>query len=662
MVAFHQQRSQPGSNSRRPNRVITVVGTVVLLVTPVALHATGHLLVSSSDRAQTALPARVASSARTYAFYVNGEPTSYASLERNLDAFDVLLPQWVSLSDTDAPIKVDVDERALELVRHRRPQLPILPVLRNYADDDWQPAAVGRAVRSDPSRKRLVDALSDVVAKNGFQGVCIDFEKVPRATQHNLLVFLDRLHTAFAARGWLVVATVPFDDVSWKYPEYQARVDSLVLLAYDENTPSDAPGPLAAEDWFDEILGRRMAELQPAKTVVCIANYGYDWVEGPDDADTMTFQEVVRATNDLDHDITFDRDTLNPHFDYVDDDDKTNHSVWFLDAVTAYNQMRAASKLGVESFALWRLGSEDPSIWSVFGSRSTVLPLGGLRRIDPGYDVDSDGKGELLSISDEPQDGARVLTTDPVSGLVTAERYGKVPSTYALKREGDQPRLIALTFDDGPDPKWTPQILDILEKKGVPATFFVVGQSAEANPDLVRRIAADGHDVGNHGYSHSDLSYASASDIETELDATQRIIQTLTGRGTMLFRPRFHTDEEPQTPDEARVLLEAERLGYVGVGARIVPDDATAKTVDALVKQVVDTAESKDDDKRGEIVILYDGRGDRSVTVAALPKLIDTLRAKGFEFVAVSALADLKRDSAMPPVRASVPTVGGWAP
>jgi cellulose synthase/poly-beta-1,6-N-acetylglucosamine synthase-like glycosyltransferase/peptidoglycan/xylan/chitin deacetylase (PgdA/CDA1 family) len=209
--------------------------------------------------------------------------------------------------------------------------------------------------------------------------------------------------------------------------------------------------------------------------------------------------------------------------------------------------------------------------------------------------------------------------------------------------------VIALTFDDGPDPNWTPAILDILKQENVPATFFIIGKNAQAYPDLLRRLVNEGHEIGNHTYTHPNLGEIPASLTELELNATQRLIESETGRSTVLFRPPYFGDAEADKPQEVEPALLAQRLGYLMIGVRIDPDDwqlpVNAKdVVDRTVQRAIDT----NPDTRGQVVLLHDSGGDRAATVEALPQLIHELRARGFRFVLVSDLAGFSRDQVMP--------------
>ena len=243
------------------------------------------------------------------------------------------------------------------------------------------------------------------------------------------------------------------------------------------------------------------------------------------------------------------------------------------------------------------------------------------------------------------------------NATVIGEAYTKMPASFVIRRGGEVPGKLALTFDDGPSPEWSPKILDILKEKGVHATFFIIGENGAANPRIVQRMLAEGHDLGNHTFTHPNIGEIPDSVAGIELNATQRLIEALTGRSTRLFRPPYFGDAEPSTAQEIAPMEVAERLGYLTVGLKVDPDDWQAKmTPDEMVNIVVRQATNPDPDRRGQIILLHDGGGERGRTVAALPRMIDTMREKGFEFATVSELAKWTRDQAMPPVPAEEAT------
>lgn len=589
-------------------------------------------------------------------FFINWDESSYESLKRNLDHLDWVVAEWAHLQNVPEgqnPLTTDVHIPALNWIRLNRPQTRILPMVQNVSGDGkWDGALLARTIADEPHRQLLINSLTSFVTDNKFAGICVDFEEPPTESQGNLLTFMQELHAAFSAKGLLVTQAVPFDDGDWNYKAYAAANDYLIVMAYDQHWTGSDAGPVAAQDWFEQHLIARMRELDASKTIIALGNYGYDWNDANNNVAEVTFQEALISARDSSATPSFDATNRNPYFEY-DEDDNSHHEVWFLDAVTAYNQIRAASGYKPAGFGIWRLGSEDPSVWSILGASENSSP-DLLRSINYGYQVDFEGNGELLKVVSRPQKGSRDLEVDQSSGYIKSEQFTALPTSYVIQRTGDRPGLLALTFDDGPDPRWTPAILDILKREQVPATFFIIGKNGQSHPDLVRRIVNDGHELGNHTFTHPNLGEMPLSVTDLELNATQRLIESETGRSTVLFRPPYFGDAEADKPQEVEPAIVAQNLGYVMVGVRIDPNDwQLPVTPDQIILRTVDRAIDKNPDTRGEVILLHDSGGDRSATVAALPELIHELKARGFQFVPVSELAGLSKDQVMPQIPAN---------
>src|SRR4029078_4740630 len=218
-----------------------------------------------------------------------------------------------------------------------------------------------------------------------------------------------------------------------------------------------------------------------------------------------------------------DSDSLNPTFDYADEHGQVHH-VWFLDGVTAYNKGRDVTDLGAAGLALWRLGSEDPSAWNVFEQRAD-LGEAAARSLEPlkyGYDLDYEGEREVPHGPATPREGSRTVGYDPLRGLITSERFDSYPSAYVIERRGrGLGKQIVLTFDDGPDPIYTPKILDVLKAKDAKAVFFFIGLNADLHPTLLERIVREGHEIGNHSFTHPDSSNITKEQFRLALNATE---------------------------------------------------------------------------------------------------------------------------------------------
>ncbi|MDE2630740.1 MAG: glycosyltransferase [Alphaproteobacteria bacterium] len=579
-------------------------------------------------------------------FYVNWDDASYPDLRRALPNLDWVVPSWLSLDGTDLHLKPTLDNKALTLVRDMRPNVPILPVIQNASAGVWNGPGM-QGLLADPARRALLEkGIVSFLAENRLQGVVVDFEEVPPAAYGDLGVFLSELSASFAPRGWIVVQAAPYADNGWPYAAFAKSIDYTLLMAYDEHQDRDPPGAIAGEPWFETTLDTRMKELSPSRTIIGIGNYAYDW-HGSEGADDLSFQEAAIAARDSDARVDFDPNTNNPHFSYIENDNE-KHDVWFLDGVTAFNQIHAADVYQPAGYALWRLGSEDPSVWSVLGRPYRASAPAALKTIPTNQDVDFEGDGEILRVEADPTSGSRSIEIDPQTGDISDEDYTKLPTTYVIRRVGLKPHTLALTFDDGPDPQWTPAILDILKQKNVKATFFIIGANAEAHPGLVQRMLADGNEVGNHTFTHPNLSVTSTGADALELNATERLFEALTGRQMKLFRPPYLGDAEPVTADQIVPVEVAQNLGYITVGVHVDPLDWQQPTKQEMMQRILAAVNDPNPELRGNVILLHDSGGDRSATVALLPGLIDELRAQGYHFVPVSQLAGLTREQAMP--------------
>lgn len=192
------------------------------------------------------------------------------------------------------------------------------------------------------------------------------------------------------------------------------------------------------------------------------------------------------------------------------------------------------------------------------------------------------------------------------------------------------PRTMALTFDDGPDPEWTPRILRVLREHKVRATFFVVGSQVARHPDLVRQMVAEGHEVGVHSFTHPDLAELPAWRRRLEYSQTQLAIASAAGVKTILLR--FPYSSQPQAYDNADwpLLLEAGELGYLTVVNDTDSKDWARPGVDVMVANAMPAGYA------GAVSLWHDAGGDRSQTVAALEQFIPLLKERGYRFTTVT--------------------------
>ncbi|MBR3995913.1 MAG: polysaccharide deacetylase family protein [Clostridia bacterium] len=191
----------------------------------------------------------------------------------------------------------------------------------------------------------------------------------------------------------------------------------------------------------------------------------------------------------------------------------------------------------------------------------------------------------------------------------------------------DAGKQIAITFDDGPGKEYTPEILDILNEYGIKATFFVVGKNAENNPEILKRIYTEGHEIGNHTYSHPDFRKLTTEQVEDEIEKTQSIIEDITGAKPKLFRP-------PGGYLSNSIMDIITSKNYITVLWSWRQDTTDWKS--PPVKDVVNIVLTNIKD--GDIILFHDQIFGESPTPKALKIIIPELLEKGYEFVTVSEL------------------------
>ena len=602
------------------------------------------------------------------AFYVTWDAAAYSSLREYVRQIDLLYPEWLHVLTPDGRIQAvspdlklfevvqgnsvhspDDKERAImPFLKSENAETEVLPLVNNFdpTRNEWI-KNIDPFLNSPEAHASFRRQVALFLSSDHYKGLTLDFEGFPRSAQPGFRQLVDELRSDLQTRGMKLHIAVPVNDDDFDYGYLASHSDGLILMNYDEHFQGGDPGPIASQEWFTKNLVDALQVIPKDKLICAIGSYGYDWSlvqqkrgkPKVDSARSIDNQEAWLSAHDSEAEIEFDSDTLNPHFAYQDETGK-RHDVWYLDGVTALNQMRAAVKLGINSFALWRLGSEDRSLWPVFDLPGTVAVVQELRLVPPGQDVDVEGAGEVIRIASQPAAGERTFTLDTASGLITEEKMTVLPRPYRLDQYGSHPKRIALTFDDGPDPQWTPNILDVLKQKNAKAAFFLIGLQAEKYPGIAQRIYREGHEIGNHTFTHPDISNIRKSYMKVELNLAERLFASRLGVKPLLFRPPYSIDQEPDTADQVRPLEIAQQMGYITVGDKIDPhdwQDPPATQIAANVMAHLPPCEP-DDMRCGNIVLLHDGGGNRTQTLRALPLIIDGLRQRGYEIVPVAQL------------------------
>ncbi len=627
------------------------------------------------------------------AYYTPDDAASYSSFKEHVHQIDFLFPVWLHLDGPDYQLKGTTDEgrefalfsgtavrdpdqedKIKRAIQAAKEDTEIYPVLQNFspAIQDFDPGVA--KVINDPDRRAQLEVqlMHFYTAFPAYHGISLDLENLPDDAMPGYEALIGDLYAQMHPRKLRLYVNLSVSTAAKDFANIAANSDGIVLMNYDEHEVASDPGPIASQQWFTANLTRALQSVPREKLICAIGSYGYDWAEtmstGKRDrhfqpkvvnTDVLSVSDAWQRAADADADLDLDYDSLNAHYEYVDEDAHQQHMVWFLDAVTVLDEMRAARALGIQTFALWRLGSEDSSLWNIWDKPGSADALKSLGSVPPGHDVDTEGEGDILRVTGTPQPGKRTVTvdtddsSDPTRQLVVDEQMQVYPHTYTVRQYGYHPDEVALTFDDGPDPKWTPKILDVLKAKGVKGTFMMIGSEAQDQVSLMRRVLREGHEIGNHTYTHPDISEISSRQLDIELQLTERLFASKLGVQPLYFRPPYSIDQEPDTDDQAAPVERIQQDGYTIIGDKIDTDDWNEhprKSPEEIRDSVLSQLEMMKTKPqfRGSIILLHDGGGDRSATVAALPVLIDALRAHGYKIVPVSALMGKTTAEVMP--------------
>jgi len=627
------------------------------------------------------------------AYYVAYDPASYSSFKEHVHQIDILFPEWLHVdapqttllginndSHREYPIidgatvhDPDETDRIKRVIQAAKEDTEIFPHLNNFNSNTQTWDASYGDVLKDPAKRAALrqQIVRFFTAFPAYRGLSLDLESLPDDASPGYMSFVAELYGDLHTLNLRLYVNIPVATSDDDLKQIAANSDGIILMNYDQHQTTSDPGPIASQDWFVANLTRVLKIVPKEKLICAVGSYGYDWtlsIPNPKDrrhpkpsvlnTEDLHVSDVWQRASDADADLNLDYDTLNPHFEYIDEDSNQRHVVWFLDGVTMLNELRAARQLGLQTFALWRLGEEDSSLWNVWDKPSNADSLQALASVQPGHDVDTEGDGDIIRITGLPQLGKRTVSvdtdeTDPRKKLIIDEHMDVYPRTYTIQQYGYHTNQVALSFDDGPDPKWTPKILDILKQKRVKGTFMLIGAEAAENVGVMQRIYREGHEIGNHTYTHPDISEISQRQLDLEVKLTERLFASKLGIQPLYFRPPYDIDEEPDTDDQSAPVVQIQNDGYTIIGSKLDTNDwnenprKTPAEMTQLILAQLEIMKAKPQ-FRGSVILLHDGGGDRSATVAALPILIDALRGRGYSIVQVSALMGKTSAEVMP--------------
>lgn len=611
------------------------------------------------------------------AFYTPWNKASLPDLIKNADKLNTIYPEWFFIDPVTYRLQSRIDSAGLAVMKKNN--LSIQPIFNNFhsyrtregRDSGYFDFKLAHVVLNNPEkRKYIIQQIIDTLSYYRLQGLNVDFEELKENNNENLTRFQKELYQGLHSSNLLVSMDVQAKNEDYDFKELVKYNDHIILMAYDEFSDATVAGPISSQKWIEEQLDWMDDRIDASKIILGVAGYARDWIteEEGKRVDDLTYAAAVDKAKLSGSSIIFDNNSYNLHYSYnepaTDSSSETNHTIWLTDAATAFNILRFSDDYKTAGTALWHLGGEDPRIWKFYGrdlstealqvnpfdfNRLATIP------IDPFSKPTATGEGELLNILYSPVIGKISIETDSTEMLIAEQHYIQLPSGYVYEKFAEDKlpmgkgHKIILTFDDGPDPEYTPKILSILEKEKIPATFFVIGLNAENNIPLLQRIYRDGYEIGNHTFTHNNVAKMSPERAELEMKTTRSLIECITGHSTILFRAPYNADSEPQTYEEIEPLARSKKDNYIAVGESIDPNDWDPHmNADSIVNRTIRIAEETD----ASIILLHDAGGQsRQATVDALPRIIEYFKKRGCKFTTIADLMGKTKNDLMPPVK-----------
>ena len=582
---------------RGPGRLRTVIsgGTVVVLIgglfvglaIPTYAQRPDPLIVNLSAESgaksgldHVAAPLLVRPSFDVLGYVASDYEDSAAGVDSDLSKVSSLAPTGIVLGAR--PGTIEVTDATDTLIRAHSAGTTALAVISNFDGTDFNGARVARVLNDPVTRREVIRALAKVVAQQGWDGVVLDFEKLTPTVRRSYVSFTEELRAALGARA-IDIAIPAFIDRTdpdlrgYDLKALSAIADRITWMAYDEHELTTGAGPVASLGWTSKGLDFARTVIPPSKLELGVAAYGYAW-QSPGHAKEYSDREFAALLTRKGATRSWDAASGEWTGKLAD-----GRTFWYSDGRSIATRATLALDRHLGGIALWRVGAEE--------------------------------SGALEQL--------------PVAARRSAHRSMGASTSRAIENVHAR-GIVALTFDDGPDPRWTPQILSILRREHVPATFFVIGQQAQHHQGIVRQTMRDGNVIGNHTYSHKDLSSIGSFHSKVEIAAGAAVIEGIIGQRPVLFRSPYGRGDTSRKKKGGDQL--AGDLGQHAIQWNVDPQDWARPGVSTIESRVAKSMQER------SIVLLHDGGGDRSQTIAALPAIIERLKSSGYLFTTVDGL------------------------
>ncbi len=579
------------------------------------------------------------------AYVLQNEANSIKSLETNADKIDIAYPDWFTIKQASCSPELNINSKVKEVFTassiYTVPRLTNSDGLRVFHEE------FASIIGSSSLRKCLTENLVQTLKKNNAYGLILDIDNLSEAESNDFLRLVSELSYALHQNNLWFQVVVPAGNRAYNIDVIKDYVDYVVIGLNGEHYTTSESGPIASQPWFKQAFDYFYGLVPHEKIMVGLGSYAYDWnlADEKPFAQSLTYGQAVALARDAEALPSFENQSLNMVFGYRDKDNNI-HAVWMSDGSVIWNQWNYVKNMDIAGMALWRLGSEDEVIWNFAGKSSPNVQL--IKSPKPLYSISISGKPEIYRLSNTPDSGEVSMVIDADDYIQNA-RYNKLPSGYELKAVGESmgDNKLVMVIDGGPDPKWTPEILKVLEKDKIKAVFFVTAKEAQDNPELLQEIARHGHLIGNRGGEYVDANTVSRQELVDRVNETQKVIQRELLVNTRLYLRQYHSFALPANTADAAHIKDISEMGFFIVRANIDAKDWQAGITADQIRNNID--EGLKNTNAGTRFLAFQGQGPNSPeTIKALQGFIPEAKAAGYEFAGIDEAVGVEKSDIMP--------------
>ena len=595
---------------------------------------------------------------------------------------DLVFIDWLSLWP-DCQINESIDWNIFEILNKNH--VPVFPSFSSSKNEKL----FFDAIKNKSQSKCLISWLKEKIKNRSVKWINIDIKNIEQSETDFYSDWLANLVKSFHEDGLYVSVNVPLNNLAFDYQSLGVIADIVIIKAFDENYQEWKPWPIAWKYWLEENI-HKLSKIIPAKkTLVALWQYSYDWnITTESLPEPRDFEKTIQLAKNINASIKFDEKSWNYNFIYKASDE-SYHEVWFLDAISTWNQYLSVKQKNLYGISLWQIWNEDKSMWNFIPKKPVfsndqllcknehvwtkeikwlseypllkikpisfaVLPEiktgDQIENISSDFDpntlnilpsfkkIDFDWSWKMFKIINLQEDGKRELSISWKT--ISFSKYEKLPEKLKISRLGEnKSKTIVLTFNSGPNKKESKKILSILKKYKINATFFLDDKKIEENPDVILATYNDWHILWNYSL-FSDIWESQHSN---KLIESQKTLKYISNHWTFLVRiPNNINDYAFQNPDEMKILHNISNLGYIFVGADI--DSRDFESSWNLAKDII----SKLNKNSSNIISMDEIWKNNIQTAQTLDKFIPLALKQWYNFISLNDMLWVSKETIMP--------------